>query len=245
MIIGISGLAGSGKNQAATYFREEYGFIEVALADPLKRIARDVYAFTDEQLWGSSEFRNLPDTRYPRQHTWGPPPTTDTGPSRGYSVCVVCNALSDGRTEPCYLTCRYVLQLTGTELGRQCYPDTWIEYAIRVHARLQAGGCAYDQKRGLFSCSSVEGVMTPRTNVTIPDVRFRNEIEGIRRAGGKVIRIVRPGAGLGGSAGLHPSEAEQAGIPDTEFDFVLDNSGTLDELRAQVKMGAERLGLSV
>ena len=51
MILGISGLAGSGKDQFATYLGP-VGAVTVALADPLKRIARDVYAFTDEQLWG-------------------------------------------------------------------------------------------------------------------------------------------------------------------------------------------------
>ena len=250
MIIGISGLAGSGKNQAATYFRE-YGPIEVALADPLKRIARDVYAFTDEQLWGSSEFRNMPDRRYPRQHSWSP-----VGESR-YVTCNCCGTQTplslieddvwapDPTDAPCHLTARYALQLLGTEWGRHLYPDTWVEYVIRTHDRLQAGGCAYDQKRGLFTCSSVAGVMQPRTHITIPDVRFRNEIEGIRKAGGKLVRIRRPGAGLQGSAGLHPSEREQASIPDTEFDLVLDNAGTLDDLRALVKKAAEVLGLPV
>jgi hypothetical protein len=68
----------------------------------------------------------------------------------------------------------------------------------------------------------------------LPDVRFSNEIAGIRRAGGKVIRVIREGAGLTGVAGLHASEAEQASIPDSALDAVLDNNGTLEELRAKV-----------
>jgi hypothetical protein len=67
-IIGISGLAGVGKDTAADFLVREYGFVKIGLADPLKRICRDVFAFTDEQLWGPSELRNAPDRRYPREH---------------------------------------------------------------------------------------------------------------------------------------------------------------------------------
>ena len=38
----------------------------------MKRIARDVFGFSDEQLYGPSEMRNAPDERYPREHEWKP-----------------------------------------------------------------------------------------------------------------------------------------------------------------------------
>jgi hypothetical protein len=65
MILGILGPAASGKDTMADYLVAKYGFVKVGLADPLKRICREVYAFTDEQLWGPSEKRNAPDIRYP------------------------------------------------------------------------------------------------------------------------------------------------------------------------------------
>lgn len=65
MIIGVLGPAGSGKDTVSDFLVKKYGFTKVALADPLKRICRDVYGFSDEQLWGPSEFRNNPDLRYP------------------------------------------------------------------------------------------------------------------------------------------------------------------------------------
>jgi hypothetical protein len=65
-IIGITGRAGAGKDTAADVLVERFGFVKVALADPIKRICRDVFAFTDEQLWGASEKRNAPDERYRR-----------------------------------------------------------------------------------------------------------------------------------------------------------------------------------
>jgi hypothetical protein len=66
--------------------------------------------------------------------------------------------------------------------------------------------------------------------VVIPDVRFKNEIDGLRAHGAKLIRIVRSSAGLAGAAGQHTSETEQASIPDDAFDTVIQNDGTLAEL---------------
>lgn len=66
MIIGLCGNAGVGKDAVADFLVRNHGFVKVALADPLKRICQDVYGFTDEQLWGSSEKRNAPDKRWPR-----------------------------------------------------------------------------------------------------------------------------------------------------------------------------------
>lgn len=65
MILGIMGQAGSGKDTIADYLVRRFGFVKVSLADPLKRICKEIYDFSDEQLWGPSEFRDKPDMRYP------------------------------------------------------------------------------------------------------------------------------------------------------------------------------------
>ena len=54
MIIGVAGLAGSGKNAVAEILVKKYGFAMVSFADPLKRYAMEIYDFTEEQLWGKS-----------------------------------------------------------------------------------------------------------------------------------------------------------------------------------------------
>lgn len=64
MLLGIAGLAGSGKDTVANMLVERFAFTKVSLADPLKRICKDVFDFTDEQLWGPSEHRNAPDARW-------------------------------------------------------------------------------------------------------------------------------------------------------------------------------------
>lgn len=66
MIISISGTIGVGKDTMADYLVKEYGFVKISMADPMKRIAKEVYDFSDEQLWGKSEERSTPDERYPR-----------------------------------------------------------------------------------------------------------------------------------------------------------------------------------
>lgn len=66
MIISLTGNMGVGKDTMADYLVEYYGFVKVSMADPFKRIAKDVYEFSDEQLWGPSAARNQDDKRYPR-----------------------------------------------------------------------------------------------------------------------------------------------------------------------------------
>ena len=48
MILGISGLAGSGKDTVADILVKHQQCVKVSFADPLKRICRDVFDFTDE-----------------------------------------------------------------------------------------------------------------------------------------------------------------------------------------------------
>jgi hypothetical protein len=200
MLVGISGQAGSGKDTCADYLIKNYGFVRVAFADPMKRFVQDVFDFTDEQIWGPSEKRNAEDLRYFR---------------------------GDGRM-PHHLSPRLALQTLGTEWGRDCYPNVWVEYAIRVHEKLQGGGYAYDQRRGLYTVSYLMNAETspmlwPRTNVVISDVRFKNEVEGIRKAGGCLVRVIREGAH--GDVGVkgHASEEEQKSMPDEMFDAVIYN----------------------
>ena len=66
--------------------------------------------------------------------------------------------------------------------------------------------------------------------MVIPDCRFVNEFEAIKAAGGKLVRIKRTLAGLAGAAGKHVSETEQDSVPDSMFDVVICNSGTLEDL---------------
>jgi hypothetical protein len=125
------------------------------------------------------------------------------------------------------LTPRLVLQLWGTEVARRAFhDDTWI--------------------------ASLENKLSKAHNdIVITDVRFPNEIQAVRNAGGIVIRVVRgpdpdwfptaenANAGFEGakhmmeSYKVHPSEWAWIG---TKFDAIIDNNAEgLDPLYAQVK----------
>lgn len=149
--------------------------MKVALADPLKRICKDVFSFTNDQMWGPSASRNAPDERYPTK---------------------------DG-----FLTPRVALQTLGTEWGRSMYEDVWIDYALRNAKRILDDGIwTYSQELGL----SPKAIFAePPEGVVITDIRFKNEMDKIRQAGGFLVRVRRPG--FEGNIGIqgHKSELEQ------------------------------------
>jgi hypothetical protein len=96
---------------------------------------------------------------------------------------------------------------------------------------------------------------TIKDNIVISDCRFPNEIKSIRRSGGIVVRVKR-GAEPNWyqdavnfnegdrnmlfatsrskleRAGIHASETAWVG---TDFDHILDNNGSIDDLYTQVK----------
>lgn len=243
MLATISGLSGT-ENLVTDILCRSHSFVRVSLADPLKRAAQDFYSFTDEQLWGPSHECNKPDKRYPREHTW-----QRNGKEASCACCGQETSLRmveddlwvENEVEPCFLTCHYALQSL-KEHGRHCYENIWVEYAIRVHDRLQQGECFYDQKRGLQLTSVVDSeMMVSKKNVIIPDTRFRNELRLIRQAGGKTIRVKRPGVET--PAWQHASETEQMSIPDSEFTYIVVNDGTLDDLALKVGDLIEKLSV--
>ncbi len=63
MIIGLSGRAGAGKDTVADFLAEGK-YIKTSLADPMKHICKQVFGFTDKQLWGPSQYRNEVDPRW-------------------------------------------------------------------------------------------------------------------------------------------------------------------------------------
>ncbi len=248
MLIGLAGPAGSGKDTIADHLVAKHGFVKMALADLLKRVARDVFAFSNEQLWGPSELRNAPDKRYPRSHSW----------SRG--ACVCCGytpqmpadsfEASAPDDPPCYLTPRFVLQIFGTEAGRGCYPTIWVERLLGLAQEVLKCGGRYDAKTGLDAPYDLAGQKpAPPPAVIISDVRFPNEIEAIKAAGGKMVRVIRGGldshgymkidaafrenTSLSDAPAQHRSETELLSIGLDKFDYVFQNSGDLAFLRLQ------------
>ena len=112
------------------------------------------------------------------------------------------------------VTPRWVLQYFGTEVMRQGMHDAiWIDSCLM----------RYDGKP-----------------TVIADTRFENEIKTIKQAGGKIILVKRGQdpdwftsyvEGNIKPSGIHSSEYAWA---KSEFDYVIKNDGTLEELHQQV-----------
>lgn len=181
MIIGLSGFAGVGKDTIADCLVLQHGFVKMSVADPLKRAAADIFGFTNGQLWGPSSMREQVDIRYPRQHTWSPGCSFEGAVQKQLPVyCLCCSTPFEEQAKQCYLTPRYVLQLLGTEFGRHCYDSVWIELAMRTATSLLKGKkTAYSSQTGVFTAPDVK----PPRGVVLPDIRFRNELEGIKKFG--------------------------------------------------------------
>ena len=125
------------------------------------------------------------------------------------------------------LTPRLMLQLWGTEVCRRGFhDDIWI--------------------------ASLENKLrTSKDDVVISDCRFPNEISSIKKAGGKIIWVQRGPLpewyDLAVQENLHGSEtakfelikrkvhASETSWVGTDFDVILDNNGTIDDLYKQVK----------
>lgn len=219
-IVGLTGMAqdpegnqsilGAGKDAAADFLVRDHGFVKISLADEMKRTARRWFPeFTVEHLWGPSEKRAEP---------------VEVAP---------------GVT----LTARHVLQQMGTEVGRGIWPDMWVHYTVNTAKKLleAEGQAKYIPYEGLTYLQDYRdwGEMDRRyedrpRGVVIPDMRFPNEMYRISKGGGTVARVFRPVAEVRSAETKHSSEQAILVIPDEEFDFVIRNDGSLDDLKERV-----------
>ena len=233
-VIAITGHAGSGKDTLADILVKEYKFIKISLADPLKRFCREVYNFSDDQLWGPSSERNKPDFRYKAVCEKCLGTKLLSKGMLGYYDCSACERRGFN-----YLTPRKALQMLGTEWGRSLYPDTWVDYTLRIADRIIKEGDLYDAKTGPIARWWDGPESSTTRGIIIPDARFLNEIKKIKAYGGVVIKLQRPGVmgleALQAGVANHASETEQDKIPDLEFDYILRVEEGLDKFSNQTK----------
>jgi hypothetical protein len=206
MIIGICGLIGAGKDTIADYLVNIHEFRRESFANTLKDAASAVFGWDRTLLEGRTK-----EAREWREQvdTWWAE-----------------------RLDIPNLTPRWVLQYWGTDVLRNHFhDDIWI--------------------------ASLENKLRKtKDDIVISDCRFPNEIKAIKAAGGTVLRVVRgddpewmeharnymagPGK-IGWSIGknmllkanVHASEYSWAG---TDFDAIIDNNSTIDNLYNQVSM---------
>ena len=205
MIIGICGFIGSGKDTIADYLVNLHHFRRESFANSLKDAVAHVFGWDRTLLEGRTKHSR--EWREKRDDWW----------SERLGI---------------EITPRFILQQWGTEVCRKAFHDNiWI--------------------------ASLENKLrNSQDDVVITDCRFPNEIRAIKAAGGKVIRVVRGpepdwydaavsvNHGPDGNSswslskkklaklGIHASETSWVGY---NFDVVIDNNSTLDNLYQQVK----------
>jgi hypothetical protein len=204
MIIGICGFIGSGKDTIADYLVNLHHFRRESFANTLKDAVAQVFGWDRTMLEGRTKMAR--EWREQVDPWWAE------------------------RLGIPHLTPRFILQQWGTEVCRKNFhDDIWI--------------------------ASLENKLrNSQDHVVISDCRFPNEIRAIKNAGGRVIRVVRGpepdwyqdavnvNEGRGNMSwllstdrlktlGIHASETSWVG---TDFDAVLDNNDTLDNLYQQV-----------
>lgn len=207
MIIGVCGFIGAGKDTVADYLVNLHGFRRDSFAGSLKDAVSAVFGWDRVLLEGR--------TKHSRE--WREQPDAWWSDRLGRSV-----------------TPRWILQQWGTEVCRRGFhDDIWI--------------ASLENK--LRSCQD---------DVVISDCRFPNEIQAIKSAGGIVIWVQRGPLPEWYQCALtqnitheddlwilddneqlmehrYPAvHASEFGWIGTEFDSVLDNNGTMDELYDQL-----------
>ena len=131
------------------------------------------------------------------------------------------------------LTPRLLMQLLGTECGRQIlHPNIWVNslmshYKMYSYADAQAG-------------TSEIKKLYKYPNWIITDVRFPNELKAINDRDGITIRLIRPermnyfGTKILTGKPEQEHESETA-LDDYEFDFTINNDGSLHSLVDEVR----------
>jgi hypothetical protein len=177
-LIGLSGYARSGKDEAAKVLVEEFGFTRVAFADKLRDVLYQLNPIIDVLRANVPlEIHTIHGRKRLMQNATDPatlPVSTSV-----FLQDIIDRYGWNGYKETQYGTeIRRLLQRLGTEAGRQTLWDSiWVDAALTGHDE--------DAK------------------IVVTDCRFPNEAQAIKDGDGYVWRVKREGVG---PANSHPSE---------------------------------------
>lgn len=140
------------------------------------------------------------------------------GPSKLRNTPIPATWDKDGNE----LTYRQLLIDIGTR-ARENNPNHWVE-VFDYNARQLDEHITQHLSRNITR-------MLKRKLLIVPDLRFHNEFDYLRQKGFFIIKLLRDSDIVINS----PTETDQNSIGLSEFDYVLDNNGTLDDLKTHTK----------
>lgn len=122
------------------------------------------------------------------------------------------------------------------ELMNEIYLKGWIGKCIENMRKFGTGKYTYTREEGLKEKSLLKKVLDfifPPKDVYVfcADCRHIHEFEEFKKAGKDFILVRIKSDRVPEPPYAHRSETEQVRIPDSEFDFVIENSGSLLDLR--------------
>lgn len=232
-LIGISGKIQSGKDTVGKIIQEldsNRNWQIRKFADTLKDVTCLILGCTREQL----EDREFKDKELGEEWWYWKPIEEDTGdliPYRKSTGTLPYNLIK--------LTPRLLLQLIGTECGRQIiHPNIWVNSLLSEY-KLEGGydgGERVASDGGYYSVPSYKG---DYPNWIITDVRFPNEADAIKERGGIIIRVNRK-HGYNTPDGKWKEmpinyHASETALDNYNFDYILENNKTVKELEEEVK----------
>ena len=217
-VVGLGYIAQAGKDTIADYLVNEYGFRKTSFATALKEAARAIFGFTEDQLYGPKEVKEAVDPFWNArlniyEVTW-------LAVTEGDKTSLLCEEpfekmrsfvpVDQFTFERLLVTPRLILQLLGTEAGRNIFGQClWVETVARRIFKS-------DQERWV-----------------IPDARFPNEVDAVQKWNGKVYEVKREIAGaIGGTKG-HASENSLQTF--TGWDGIIDNNSSFPALYKNVE----------
>lgn len=216
-IIGITGKKQSGKDTFANFVKQllpEQKVVKISLAHPLKTFVIELLNISSRHVWGSDNDKNYPIA------AWG---------KVFKKQC--CEKYNKDIFD--LLSGREALQVIGTDIMRRgnCYFKK--EYWDKTKKFLEQKNTKIGNKIWIDLC--VKDIQNQDADIVIvPDVRFFNEIEAIKKENGILVRMYRNIDVV--NTIQHPSELEMEEMSDMLFDFVVDDDGnrTMNDLKQRV-----------